>query len=63
MAFTKEQLMELKNIILECSDSMTIMVPSTDYYARRGDTEEYKLKYIDAWKIEDLLNRMIDDAE
>lgn len=55
--------MELKNIILECSDSMTIMVPSTDYYARRGDTEEYKLKYIDAWKIEDLLNRMIDDAE
>jgi hypothetical protein len=61
MAFTKEQLIELRGIMQDATESVKVLVPSTCYYARSGDFEEENIKIIDAWKVEDTLNRMIDE--
>lgn len=62
-AFTKAQLVELRGIIQDAVETKKILVPSTDYYARRGDFEEENLKFIDAWKLEDALNRAINEID
>jgi hypothetical protein len=49
-------------ILKECVTEKTVHVPSTDYYARRGDFEEETIRYVDLWKLEAKLEELLDDA-
>jgi hypothetical protein len=49
---------ELHDMIRDAEETITVMVPSQDYYARRGDTDEQRLTYINPDKLRDLLMDM-----
>lgn len=43
------------NMVCDSEETITVMVPATDYYARRGDTDEHRLTYINPDKLRELL--------
>jgi hypothetical protein len=59
MAFTKEQLIELRAMFADNTTTMNVLVPSTDYYARRGDFEEDSITFIDARKLDESIHLKI----
>ena len=59
MAFTREQLIELRDMFAVATTMMNVLVPSTDYYARRGDFEEDSITFIDARKLDESIHLKI----
>lgn len=50
----------LLGIIEESTKTKRILVESTDYYRRPGDTETDSLDYVDPYTFKELLQRHID---
>lgn len=48
-------LLDMYNMVCDSEETITVMVPATDYYARRGDTDEHRLTYINPDKLRELL--------
>lgn len=59
MAFTKEQLIELRDMFADCTTTMDVLVPDTDYYSRRGDFNEESIDFIDPRKLGESLHLKI----
>jgi hypothetical protein len=49
---------DLIGIITECETRMTVMVPSTDYYRRQGDTDEETITFVNSYLLIEKLTEM-----
>ena len=53
----------LADLIEQATETKTIHVPSSDYYARRGDFDEDTITFINGARLVDLLREMTEATQ
>jgi hypothetical protein len=50
----------LIDLIQKSEQTMTVMTPATDYYARRGDTDETSITFVDSRQLIEAIHELLE---